>query len=90
MKEQTSIINKADILDFAFNPDVRLKNETFTSKVAAPGSPQAQDKDENQLIGDHLEIKPSVKPKPLPTVVIGKFMYLTCLEEEVRPSLIVD
>jgi hypothetical protein len=47
MKEQTSIINKADILDFAFNPDVRLKNETFTSKVAAPGSPQALDKDEN-------------------------------------------
>lgn len=40
MKEQTSIINKAEILDFAFNPDVRLKNETFTSKVVvAPGSP---------------------------------------------------
>ena len=37
-KEQTSIIRNEEIVDFAFNPETRKRNETFTGKHGPGGS----------------------------------------------------
>lgn len=86
-KEQTSIIRNEEIVDFAFNPDTRKRNETFTGKHG-PTSPQNLQNLSNSVEGDlnaaitEAERKKAMqKAKPLPNVV---------MEEDVRQSVIVD